>query len=222
MKIIGILSFIVLIFFSGCGGYHPVDQQNPLLPYGIRSISIPMFINQTSFADVSGPMTKEIAKVLHHYPGLRVYAGEYVQADAILIGVIKSKDHYDQAAFSDAKKFTTDKLKDSIGARKDFYIPSNSRYQLHLELTLIKDPSVADRLLLETDLKKYLSRHPKIIFNESLELNGSYDRIIMPNTAPDDGGVVNYSQNVALFKKSIDGLASDAANNFKEVILNAF
>ncbi len=214
--------FLVMPLLNSCGGYHPINQNNPLQQYGISTVAIPMFINQTAFADISGPMTKEIARVLHSYPGIRVYAGEYVQADAILIGVIKSRDKVNDVVLASTKRFTTDRLKESIGPRKEFYIPSASSYQLQLELTLIKDPSVGDKELIHSDLKKYLSRHPKVIFNEVMELSGSYDRVIMPNTKPDDGGTVNYSQNVALFKKSIENLSVNAALNFKEVILNAF
>lgn len=224
MKVHSLLlsSYISLLFLLGCAGYHTVDHRNPLFRYGVKSISIPMFVNQTSYSGVNAPFTREIARILHSYPDLQVYSGEKLQADAILIGVIKGEDKLVDGQESTTKRFTNDTLKDSIGNRKQFYLPSNTTYKLSLELTLIKDPTPLDYKLIQTDLKKYMSRHPKVIFNESLALNGSFDRVILGNTAPDDGGVVNYTQNKALFDKSIDTLAKNAAQNFKDVILNAF
>lgn len=222
MKVLFCYAFLGLFLLVSCAGYHTVDNRNPLLRYGVKSVSIPMFVNQTSFSGVSGAMTREISKVLHSYPGINVYAGEFVAADAVLIGVIKSGDKVISVIDSSTKKFTTDKLKDSIGNRREFYIPSASTYKLKLELTLIKDPSPLDKELIQSDLKKYLSRHPKIIFNEVMDLSGSFSRATLPNTTPDDGGVTNYTQNKALFEKSIESLAVSAAQSFKEVILNAF
>lgn len=181
-----------------------------------------MFVNQTILPGASGPMTREVIRMLSQYPGIKVYAGENRKADAVLVGTLTSATRQSVFFKTTSKKFTTGDLKESIGGRKEFYVPSGTSYSMSLNLVLIKDPSIQDRKLIESDLKKYLNRHPKVIFTESIGLSTSFTRTVDSNLSPDDGGVVNYTKNIGLLSKSLDDLSKSAAGTFKEMILNAF
>ncbi len=217
-----ILLIGLLAILTSCAGYHFVESDNPLAQYGIRSISIPMFVNYTVVPGASAPMTREIAKMLSQYPGLKIYVGENRKADAVLVGTLSSDKRASDFYKTTAEKFTTGELKESIGSRKEFYIPSQTSYKMDLNLILIKDPTILDKKLLESDMKKFMNRHPRVVFSETIPLNASFTRSVDANLSPDQGGAVNYTRNKGLFNKSLETLAQSAAATFKEVILNAF
>ena len=62
----------------------------------------------------------------------------------------------------------------------------------------------------------------KILFNEELKLSAAYTRVIDDNLSVDKGGVVNFTKNKKAEENTIRQLSVTAAQNFKEVILNAF
>jgi len=88
-------SFLSLL--SSCAGYHFNTNNNPLIGYDIKTISVPMFVNRSTFPNLAGPMTKEIILALNDYSGLKVFSGNNDSADAVLIGIIESNDHFNEA-----------------------------------------------------------------------------------------------------------------------------
>ena len=88
--------YLILVLLSSCSGYHFNTNNNPLIGYDIRTVAVPMFINRSVLPQLAAPMTKEIILALNDYSGLKVVSGDSENADAVLIGIIESKDHYNE------------------------------------------------------------------------------------------------------------------------------
>ncbi|MFN8369170.1 MAG: hypothetical protein U0T83_00940 [Bacteriovoracaceae bacterium] len=78
-----ILTLTLTYILNSCSGYKFINRSNPLAQYGIHSIAIPMFQNTSNVPNVSGVVTKEIVTLLSQFSELRVYPGEWTDADAI-------------------------------------------------------------------------------------------------------------------------------------------
>lgn len=219
MSRFGIL-FILVIFVS-CSGYHFKKRDNPLAAFEINSVAVPMFLNRSAVADVGAYLSKEIILILSSYKGLKVYSGENSSADATLVGIVSSDDHL-STIYKTEDVFTDGKFSRSIGERNPFYIPNSTSYALRAQLILIRKPSKEDRQMIESSLGPYLNAHPRIVLNESLSLNGSFNREVSPNDGSDSGGRVNYTKNRALLDKSLQNTTKDAARTFEQEVLDAF
>lgn len=206
-----------LFLFVSCSGYHVSYKDNPLLSYDIRSVAVPMFINRSVFTHINAPMTQEIVAVLNQYHDLKVVAGESYETDAILLGIIDSKEKINEAMKAKSTQFTEGKS--ALGDRPGFYYPSELSYGVSLSLILIKRPSKEEIELFKSDLSAYLKLHPKVIINETLELSSSYLRVANGSTV---GGDVNYVKNEGVFEKSMQELSRSAAISFRDLFLNAF
>lgn len=218
------MTFIILGTLLSCSGYRIPNRTNPLDVYGITTIAVPMFVNQSSLPNVAGPMTKEVKSLLMGFVDLKVRSQFYSVADAVLVGIVSTPKHHRDASKTTNTKFTSGTLKQSIGSRNEFFIPSQTQLDLKLRLILIRRPSHAELELLKQPIGRHLKPNlgNKIIFNEELNLTGTYSRIIDDNLSVDKGGVVNFTKNKKAEENTIKEMASNAARDFKEVILNAF
>jgi hypothetical protein len=215
--------FIFFFLFSACAGYHVKNRDNPFDVYGVDSIAVPLFLNQSLSPHLAGPMTSEIIDLLRDYPGLSVESGNSDEADAVLLGIIQSDEHYRDMIQTNNYIFTDDQLRTSIGNRKPFYIPLSSTQKVKLRLVLIKNPRRVDIELLYSKIGEQIKNSDRIIFNELLELTTTTERVINPVTAsPDSPGVVNNTKNSYLFKKSAQDLARSARLKVKDEVLSAF
>ena len=136
--------FSILLFtltLASCAGYHFNTTNNPLIGYDIRSVAVPMFVNRSVIPELAAPLTREITYALNDYSGIRVYSGDSDKADAVLIGVIESRDHYNDVVKTTQTIFTDNTVKSSIGDRSPFYYPVQSSYEFSLRIILIKRPS---------------------------------------------------------------------------------
>ncbi len=222
MKVKFFLTVTILSILTSCAGYHFNTNNNPLISYDIKSLSVPMFINRTVLPDIAAPITKEILFVLNDYPGLKVISGHDVSADAFLIGVIESNDHINEVVQSSQYLFTNTTLKESIGQRTDFYYPIQTSYNLVLNVYLIKNPTSEDLQLLTGELKGLAKYNSKIILKDSIALSGSFSRYVGQTNALNSAGKNNYVKNKGFFEKSIRETAVNAAKSFRQVVLNAF
>ena len=59
IKVISMKYIVLLLLFSACRGYHFRNQTNPFENYAVRTVAIPMFLNQTPVPNTSAPFTKE-------------------------------------------------------------------------------------------------------------------------------------------------------------------
>lgn len=211
---------VLLLTLASCAGYHFNTTNNPLIGYDIRSVAVPMFINRSVIPDLAAPFTKEIIFALNDYSGIRVYSGDNDKADAVLIGIIESGDHYNDVVQT-AQTLFTDKTLD-IGERSPFYYPITTAYEFSLKVILIKRPSKEELELLTTDFGKYMRANPKVVLMDTLTVVGAFSRVVGEATAPNAVGKTNFVKNRGIFEKSIQEAAMNTAKNFKQVVLNAF
>lgn len=213
---------LVLYFVTACSGYHFNTNNNPLVGYDIKSISVPMFINHSIFPQLAAPMTKEIILALNSYNGLRVLSGDDENADAVLIGILESQDHNNAAIKTSQSLFTENEVLKSIGNRSPFYYPTQTSYTFSLRVILIKRPSAQELALITSDMGQFMKLHPKIVLQDQLNLNGSFSRVIAGTNSSNAPGEVNFVKNNGILVKSLQDTCNQAAQSFKQVILNAF
>lgn len=209
-----------MLFFllTACRGYHFRTQSNPFENYAVRTVAIPMFLNQSPIPNTSAPFTKEISLLLAQYPGLKIVNADTGHADAVLVGIINSKDKLSETVKANGYKVTNSVAPKSLNGRSDFFVPFSTSVGLELRLILIKDPSSEEIKLLTSDLGTQLRGNPKILFNELLAVGGSFNREIFDEA----GGQVNFTQSKGAFDRTVKSMAQGAAGNFRDMVLNAF
>jgi hypothetical protein len=222
------ISFVIFIPYLlmqvGCSGYRLNNKGNPFRVEQIQSISIPMFINYSVVGNVSNVFTSEITSMLEAYPKLKVYAGENRSADAILIGIIHSNKRKKEV-FSTANYAYTNSdvdVKNSIGQRADFFIPSSTKFSLSLQLVLIKNPTWEEMKAIKGPYGKLITNHPKVIFNTNMVLGGSFAREVKGTVTSDSAGVTNDTKTAHFLRQAIKKMAENGAENFKQLVLDVF
>lgn len=212
-----------MILFSGCAGYTVRNNFNPFKEYGISSITVPTFYNKSIVADFTPALTREFILMLNKYPGLTVYSGNNQNADAVLVGVLYSGKHRSSVYTNLQDRITDGRLKQSIGDREAFNVPYKLGYNMNLVVYLIKRPTKEEIELLQTGLnEEILAKHSKVVMSNNIPIYYTYARVNYSNISPDDGGIVNLTQNRAILKKNMDDKAAIIANRFKELVINAF
>lgn len=217
-----IFNIFILFLLTCCSGYRVRDNGNPFARFGIHSVAIPMFVNHSGLPNVSSPLTKEITLMLSRFTKLKIYPGEYEDADAVLVGMITSNQYLRSVVTTNTHTYITGNLKKSIGPRNEFYVPRTSNISLNLRLVLIKGPSKNDRKLIESNLQHLINANPKKILNESINLKGHFSRTVHDNISNDSGGVVNFTKTKKIMESTIESMAKSAASTFKHVVLNVF
>lgn len=215
MKYLLLLSFILI---ASCADYRYQKLDNPFSQYGVKSLSIPMFYNQSNFANITPVFTTEIYKMLSGFKGLKVQGGKN-STDAVLIGIIESKDFRKDSRVASNPRSVKNIAPEDIGdSRGDFYIPSTNTLSYSLRLIVMKHPTKEEIDFLKSGLGKENLISSKIIFNETIPLTASFTR----ETLNGDLSAVNYTQNRGAEKKSIKTMAINSANTFRDMILYAF
>lgn len=212
----------LMILLTSCSGYQVVKNQNPFEDQGIYSITVPMFINKSSVSHVSGPFTQETVRMLNSINGLKTYTGEVKNADAILIGVINSKAKRRDVFQRESEIFTEGELEESIGGRTQFYVPSSTKVTLNVQFYLIKDPTYFEKKLVKSELGKYLTQHPKILFNSNIGVSGTFTREIESTSDIDGAGITNFSRTKHAFEEAIESMAKSAAQSLKQTVIYVF
>jgi hypothetical protein len=218
LKFIG-LNILSLVLFYSCAGYHVNYNDNPLLSYDIKTLSVPMFINRSVFPHIASPMTQEVVKVLNQYHDLKVIPGEDLGADGVLVGIIESDEKISEVLKTKSQGFSEGK--NSTGNRLDFYYPNEQSYQLKLRIVLIKNPSENELKLLNSNFTEFMKLHSKVIIDEKISLSNNFSRVANDSTAT-GGGDVNFVKNEGIFERSIQEVSRNAATSFRDLILNAF
>lgn len=223
MRFFFIILYSSLIILSSCSGYHFNINSNPLIGYDIKSVAVPMFVNRSVLPQLTAPLTKEITSALSDYSGLKVVSGENDSVYAVLIGIIESRDHYNEVVKNSQLLFTEGDIQNAIGNRTPFYYPIQTSYDFRLRIILIKRPS-KEELAFLTDGKVLNGKlvHPKIVLEDSIALSNSFSRVAATTSGADASGEVNFVKNKGIFEKSLQETSLQAAKNFKQVVLNAF
>ena len=216
---IRILLFISLLGLCSCGGYRVRTKGNPFAEHGIKSVAIPMFINQSVYPKANVPFTREIKTLLSSYPDLHISTSPSSYTDALLIGIVESEDRYTDAYNTTATSFQDGA---TVGDRAGIYVPTASTYEINIRIMLIKNPTLEDQELFKGKMGKFMDGHPKVVFNRSFSYTGSFNRDARPSNTPDSGGVVNYTNTRRYFDQSLQSLAETNANDLEELVINVF
>lgn len=216
--------FFVFLCLNSCAGYHFKSNKNPLAQFGIHSISVPMFLNQSAIPDVSGPFAKEVRLLLQRFPGLKVWAGDCSGADACLLGIVKSPKGLVETVIPTQFDISTKMAKGATLPRADYFIPITSNIKLNLHLVLVKAPSEAEVDLFNSSLGDEIQLHPKMVFNKIIPVEWGFNREVFDRDPKinSDGVVVNMTQNVGSQGRTVKQMAKIAAISFKELVLDAF
>lgn len=213
---------IFIILISSCSGYKVKNRTNPWKQYNISHVTIPLFINETLFPGMNTAITANIIEELGHFTGLKVSSGESNKADALLLGVITGNNHLREALPTIEKKYLGEDYSESLGTRRGIYTPRRQTYQVTVRLILIKNPTTFDRVLLKSRYKKHLIPSSKVIFNQVLTISQAITRNIWNRKNVDSGGVVNFTQNEGIIRRSYSYIGKEVSRQFKELILYAF
>jgi hypothetical protein len=213
----------ILILLSSCSGYRMSQQDNPLAQYGIKSVSLPMFFNYSNQTDASSHFTKETYRLLSAYKGLKLKNGYRTEADAVLIGIIKSPEKISLTTQPNNLRFAQNRAANAIGStREKFYIPGTTDISLYLHVILIKKPSDQELMLLQSGIGDQIKASSRIIFNELIPLRGQYAREVFDNSSTSDAVSVTATQNAGIQRKVIRNLSEQAAISIRDLILYAF
>ncbi len=232
------LFFLLILFFSSCSSYRVLNRDNPLRYYGIKTVSVPMFINKTNIPAISPRITSKIIEKLSFYRGLKVYPYETNKSDGVLIGILTSNklksDTYKTDQFFNTEGSDFDEvLGNNITSgnntkRGNLFIPTALNYEVSVRLILVKRPGANELSLLKSDLGKYVNIHPKIIFNEEIKFSESYalelkaDNYLNDGSFIDRGGSTNYTRGQGRRLKSVETLADNIALQFEQEVLDVF
>lgn len=208
--------------FSSCAGYKLRDRSNPFEQENIKKVAIPIFVNKSSYAGAGPIFTREIVDLLGSYSGLKISPVTGGNEDAVLVGIVEGPRRNSEAFTTTATKFTAGELKQSIGNRAQFYLPTASNYKVTLRVLLIKNPSTADIKLLTSPIAEKLAKHPRVIFNKSFGYVGNFNRETRDTITSDSGGLVNYTKTRRYFQQSLEALAKQASRDLEDLVINVF
>jgi hypothetical protein len=210
---------MIMLFLFGCSGYRFTQQNNPLSQYGIQSLSVPMFYNYSNMPEVTGHFTRETYKLLAGYSGLKLSTGYSENTDAVLIGIIRSREKTSNSQRPMSLRVAKNQAPRAVGAeRGKFYVPGSTDLGIVLQLIIIKKPNEEELALLRSDLGPHITSNSRLIFNEMLPLNSQYTREILDRP----GTEVIATQNAGLQRRTVKSLAESAATSIRDTILYAF
>lgn len=213
--------FLFLILTS-CAGYRIKKRLNPFEQYNIRNVAIPIFVNKSNYFGAGPIFTREIVRLLNSYPELNLTPSLNKKSNAILIGIIDGPRRNSESYQTTANILTEGSLKESIGNRAEYLLPTASSYKIRLKIMLIKDPSRNDLSILNTPLADVIKDTPRVIFQKQFDYVGSFNRESRDTINSDSGGIVNYTKTKRYFHQSLEGLARRAAEDFEQLVLNVF
>ena len=178
-----------------------------------------MFYNYSNVTEVHADFTRETYRLLTGFSGLKLINGYKKNADAVLIGIIKSPEKVAETIRPSNLRVAQEKAKEAIGSqRENFYIPGTSDVHLYLQVIVIKKPTEEELALLKSGIGDQIKSTSKVIFNELIPLRIQYTREIL-----DGAGVqVNSTQNIGVQRKILKNLSERAANSIRDMILYAF
>ncbi len=216
------LLILVGLLINSCSGYRVRNKSNPFEEDQIRVLAVPIFVNKSIYPGVGPAFTRELTKMLSTYSGLKIQTTPDAKTDGVLLGIISSPQRYRDAYKVGSTTLTSGALKESIGNRAEFNIPTNAQYKIGVRLALIKNPTTEEKKLLLSQMGDKILKSPRIIFNQSLAFQGSFNLESRDTIGPDSGGVVNYTKTKRFFHQTIENLAEAAATNFETLVINVF
>jgi hypothetical protein len=212
------INFLIsLLLLSSCAGYKLRHNKNPFLEQGIKSITVPTFVNRTTYNSLTPLVTRETIEILSSFHGLKVNTGKLTYEDAVVVGVItenESKKYTNSVLMNDEQRL-------SIGQRNAFYVPTIGSFSTNIKLVILKRPSKEEIEFFTSYFKLSKNAFPRTVLYKSFTLSGSYS---VENDVGDidSAAPVRGVKNLGNLRKSIESSTEQYGKNLKEVIINAF
>ncbi len=182
-------------------------------------MSVPMFYNYSNLPEVSADFTRETYRLLTRFSGLKLVSGYKKNTDAVLIGIIKSREKVNETLKPENPREAQQRAGNAIGSsRQKFLIPGTTRINMVLQIIVIKKPTEEELALLRSGIGDQVLTSSRIIFNESLPLKIQYTREVLD----DEEVSVVATQNFGVQRKVIKNMAEQAAVSVRDMILYAF
>ena len=215
--IITVCCGILLLLGQGCAGYAFKRQNNPFDHYGIRSISVPNFYNKSQLPRASVVLTSEFIEMISQFKGLKVYTGENENADAYLIGIVRSENEKHKSYKVDTVQLASQVAPNNIGKREDFLIPSRTKVKAYLELYLIRNSnySQVQYLINKTPV---LFDQVEVVFGRTIPMDFRFQRQLLNGEAQ----AVNQTQSMGSYDQSLRATAESLAQSFRSEMLLTF
>jgi len=209
-----------LLSLGSCTGYQFRQVQNPFYHFGIKSLSIPMFVNKSVVPNLSNVFTQEIFLLLSHYSGLEVHSGLKKDKDAVLVGIISSGSRIYDVFSQSSRTFLS---KEALPGRSPFYATSETSYRLSLRIVIIKKPEANIINLIKSPWGEHVIKNSRIVLDETFPLTSSFVRSISTGKDGNSGSrVANFTKSKAWFQITVKELAKSISDRFRKEVLNAF
>jgi hypothetical protein len=178
-----------------------------------------MFYNFSNLSDVSADFTRETYRLLTRFNGLKIKSGYSEKSDAVLFGVIRTREKSWDTVNPTNLRVAQDKVSNSIGdSRQTFYVPGSSEMNLVVHILIIKKPTRQEIELLKSGLMDQPFLNSRIILNQKIPLTTAFNRELLDGS----GTQVIGSQNTGVQRRSVENLAFNAAVAIRDIILYAF
>ena len=216
LRIILILNFLL---FS-CAGYELRDRENPFEVKGIKSISVPMFVNKTNLNSVSNNFSKEVISMLENFKGLKVYSGNDGKSDAVLLGVVYTADGYDPIRNKDIAFLNTEDI-EKLKNRSAFTLQTIKSLDVQVRVVILKRPKKeeVDFFINYFDFNKNM--FPQNVFQSNFTLSRN---LFIDNSFADSSGAYNPVRGVrnkGIEISNVNQQATQLASMLRSVIINA-
>ncbi len=211
--------FVFLLSIS-CSGYKVVENKSSFKKYGIDSISIPMFFNKSTLADVSAKFTTSFTQELYSIPDLEIKSPNSKTNDAYLIGIVRSAPNESGTLVRGDLAAKIKDLAPNRGQGNENLLPITNILKLKIDLFLIRRSPESNSLISALRSKRYpelLASHPSIVLKKTIPISTTVIREVY-----DEDFVVNSTQNHGILNKVIKSEAKKAALTFKESINYVF
>ncbi len=234
MKLLLFLS----ILFSSCGSYNLTRRVNPFKKYGVRSVSVPMFYNQTNLSNATHHFTRYFTHLLYELKDIQVKEASSNDVDAYLVGILRSPYKLsrtlvgtapvDVGSESGAPVGVTNQI---TGSTRSALIPTVTKLNLTLDIYLIRKTAKSKGMVYmirEKSFPELAENNDAIILKQTFLIQRNYEREIFDkvkdgsNNVTVDNTVINGTQNRGILEKTLIAEAQKAANNFRNIILYAF
>ena len=210
----------VLLLFMSCSHYQLTRNKNPFKKYGVKSIAVPMFYNQTNLANISHHFTYEFTKLMYDMRELEVKSASSNTADAYLVGILRNANKRRDALNRGLSRTSSDRFPVNAG-EQELLVPVTTNLRMVLDIFLVRRSPKTMGFIYDLRKKNFphlVKGHPAIIFKESLPIRGGFAR----ETLDQGASVVNSTQNRGILQKVLEREALETARHFREKILYAF
>ncbi len=211
-----LLSLSLVLLFISCSGYKIAKNDNNFKKYGVKSISIPMFYNQSILPNVSSVFTKSFTKELNSIRNLNIKSPNSMTVDSYFVGIVRS-EKYEKNVI---RRNLSNRIKDITplnAPNNENLVSIGNSLKLTVEVFLIRRSPDSKSLiakLREQEFPELIRQHPSIILRRSIPISYNFIREIYDSS----DSVVNATQYYGTLEKVLDKVSVKAASDFRDSI----